>query len=362
MTPEQEARGAEMFASGASERQVAAELGVGAASAHRLRERLAAQAEPSAALNAEPTDAELATVRDEIAAALEAQQARAQASTQAVQDLERQQTDRLAAGLDAADLRPRLRDARDDLADWARSIALLRERLAEVDRRAGAIRMRQDLASLRAELDAAIAERAGVCARSGERQRAALAAVKAAAEEFCAVSADEVTAQERVTRLAARVTELAMQAGEPGADVPSAASTALGVSGHMSGPGLALSLVLNYARNGDVVAVAEQLGAASMWTPPAPPSAEEAERWQRMTEGRQAELERLRAAGKRGPVDDGDGRHVPVGLDHYGRPVDKFGNVLVPAGTLPHPMDVYQLNFAASRGSGAYGGGYRQHG
>lgn len=44
MTPEQEARGAELFAEGKSEREVASALGVGNGSAHRLKLRLEAEA------------------------------------------------------------------------------------------------------------------------------------------------------------------------------------------------------------------------------------------------------------------------------------------------------------------------------
>lgn len=49
VTPQQEQRGRELFAAGATERQVAAELGIGNASAHRLKLRLGITPAPAAA-------------------------------------------------------------------------------------------------------------------------------------------------------------------------------------------------------------------------------------------------------------------------------------------------------------------------
>jgi hypothetical protein len=365
MTPEQESRGAELFAAGKTEREVAAELGVGNASAHRLKLRLDAQdqadvpaedavlptpEEDAAAVDAVLEEAasdgalaELTRIRDEITTALETQVARAEASARAVNDLEQQQTDHLAAGLDASALRPRLRDARDDLADWARSVGLLQQRLAEVDEHIAAWHASKELDRMRGELDAAVAERDAVFARTGERMRAAVLAVREAAQEFTAALSDEREAEARAGQLAQAV----------GASVAAPVRTAISAPpGFDSGAPLALTRAIQEAYKGDVTAVARRLGEVNGWLPPGPPTPEELEQFRKVAEDRERMVAEAKAAASRGPRAPEEPQVASV--DHFGRPFDKFGNELVPRGSLPHPLDVYRIPVA-----GNYDSGYR---
>jgi Homeodomain-like domain-containing protein len=365
MGPEQEQRAAEMFASGATEREVAEALGCSASTAHRLRERLAAAEEtpagPGSGTLSDAVDdamrdgllAALAEKREEAAATLADLEARAQASRDAIAALEGERLELIGAGKDAAPLRARMTSARDDLADWETAAAMARQNLATADTRIAEVHAEAELAALRAELDAAVAERDRVFAMSGDRQRAAVAAVRAAAEDFCAVFADEDAAAAKVTSLMAGVVAGAQAAGEAAPPVPAPASTALAVPGDATGgPALALYRAITAARAGNVQSVAAQLGEAFGWLPPGLPTAEELEQRRKLAEYRQAELERLRKADKRIEVDEGPRL---VGLDHFGRPVDEHGNVYQPRAVIPRPDDVWTRPYAA----GNYGPGYR---
>jgi len=304
MTPEQEARGAELFAAGHSERQVAAELGVGTGSAHRLRMRLAKAEAAAEASEPEdpgtapcgqlsqnqgqnetvihrpggPTAAELAaelagleTQRDGLAETAQTHEERAAVSRSAVMDLEAERLAALEAGRDAAPLRPRIASARADMDDSATAAQMVRDRMAAIDERIAEIRGRQELARLRTELAAAVEDRDAVCSRSGDRQRAAVLAVRAAAEEFTATYTEEETAGLRVEQLAQAVSAWAAGFGEPLPDVPPAASTALAVPGDaMGGAALALVRATYRAREGSAAAVAVQLAEAFGYLPPSP--------------------------------------------------------------------------------------------
>lgn len=384
MTPEQERAGAELFAAGKSEREVAAALGVGNGSAHRLAMKLAARGEAAADPGPEMTEPEpsdtpsmlmtampepagedeaaglaaLGELRAALVEQLETHSGRADSSLKAVRDLERQRIEVLADGGDAAALRERIRDARADLDDWATATHLLSERLAAVDGRIAEINGRRELDAKRAELDAAVAVRDAVYARSGDRLRAAVAAVRAAAEDFCAVFAEEQAADARVMALAHAVAAGAQALGEAAPMVPAAVSTGIsvGAADAYAGPPLALTRALTRAQHGDVAAVAEQLGQVNGWLPPPPPTAEEIEQYRKVAADRARQLAELKAAAQSGPrVPE---QPVPVGTDQFGRPVDQFGNVLVPRGSLPHPMDVYREGYANGTG-GAHGSGYR---
>ncbi len=229
MTPEQETRGAELFAQGKSERQVATELGVGTGSAHRLRMRLAAKAEaggdstepvPDVPVDLEPVTpddgghadadlaaelAELETQRGELDRIAGVHEERAQASRSAVMELEAERLAALEAGRDAAPLRPRIASACADADDSATAAQMVRGRVAVIDERIAEIKGCRELAVLRAELAAAVAERDEVCARSGQRQRAAVLAVREVAEEFTATYREEEAAGRRMEQLAQAV-------------------------------------------------------------------------------------------------------------------------------------------------------------
>jgi hypothetical protein len=126
INPERRAKAFEMFAGGATERQVAVALGCGNATAHRLRQAFLdqqdpAQAAPEAITPAAPDFAarlaELEELRDRIAGVVTTHEDRAQASRTAVAALEAERLDMLAREVDAQPLRQRRRDAEDDLAD-----------------------------------------------------------------------------------------------------------------------------------------------------------------------------------------------------------------------------------------------------
>ena len=186
MTPEQEKRGAELFGASASEREVAAELGISASSAHRLKLKLDAEqadadgADPAPPETAEPEQHDDAVLQaadevlaDEAMTLLEAERARlagqleafhdrAQASWSAKQTLEQERDQLLVDTGDAAEVDQRLEAADRDLRKWVRGAELITPQLAEVNARIGQLAGHRELATLRAELDAAVAERDAV--------------------------------------------------------------------------------------------------------------------------------------------------------------------------------------------------------
>lgn len=215
LTEADEALGAELFAAGKSEREVADELGCSASTAHRLRERLGAvqdgtQDAPDAqdegsrfaltehrspwpegvavltfkgiprdsadgddserdepVLNEADTKAaaaravalrELGAKRDELAGQLADLEARSGASRQALVDLEARRVALLAEGKDAAPLRPLAQSARDDLADWEKTAELIAPQLAEVEAMIAGVHHEELLAAQQAERDRAARE------------------------------------------------------------------------------------------------------------------------------------------------------------------------------------------------------------
>lgn len=379
MTPEQERRGAELFAEGKPERQVAAELGVGAGSAHRLKLRLEAQRDgaeagqpppeiteprpvgqgaPVMLVQSKPAElAKLTAQREELAGQLANLEARSEASRQAVTDLQAERLQLLDEGKDAAPLRSRAGSAFMDLQDSETAAQRCRERLADADTRIAALQGQQELAGLRAELDAAVAERDEVYARSGDRQRAAVAAVRAAAEDFCAVAAEERATVDKVAALSTAMAQRALQLGDQAPMVSPAASTRLLAQGG-AGPELALTRAMHQAERGDIAAVARHLGEVNGWLPPGPPSEAERERWRQINEDRERQLAELRNRAAAGPQPIADNERVPVGVDHFGNPVDAHGNRLIPRHRMPHPLDVYGRGYANTTG-GSYGPGYQ---
>jgi hypothetical protein len=381
MTPEEERRGAELFAAGRSERQVADELGISASSAHRLRERLAAKdgdggdgeleltpvrrAYGSDVILDHPELAEIEAsgveIDDEaeravIAEVIETYAARADASRQALAKLEAERRELLDSDKDAAPLRPTIASVREDLADSEEAGQLARNRLAALEARIAERATRKELAQLKAQLDAAVAERDEVFSRSGDRQRAAVAAVRAAAEDFCAVVAEERATVDRVAVLSSAMTQRALQLGQPGPAVPPAASTRLAAQGGVGGE-LALTRAMHQAERGDVADVARHLGEANGWLPPGPPSAEEIERWQQFKADRERQAAELRNRADVGPQPIADHERVPVGTDHFGNPVDAHGNPLTLRNRMPHPADIWTSPGAFT--TGGYGSSYR---
>lgn len=375
LTEAEEQIAAGLFDAGRSEREVAEALGCSASTAHRLRLRLAGAQEPAEPADdgdgqgepqesQEPAgDAELAALRqlhDALAEQIATTAERATASSAAWQGLEAERLRILGEGGDAVQLRDRITSARQDMDDWATAAHLLTEKLTAVDARIAEIDARGELAALRAQLDAAVAERDAVFARSGGRQRAAVAAVAAAAEEFTAVFADESAADGRVTALAQGVAQLAARFGEALPEVPAPAVTAISVSVDQTfgyGPPLALHRALARAREGRTADVAEELGKVNGWLPPGPPTEAELEERRRIAEQREQQLAELKARTAAGPgASQADDRTVPAGFDVDGVPVNRYGDRLVPRGSLPHPLDVFRY---PSHGGGAYAPGYR---
>lgn len=196
---DEEERAALLFAGGATDRQVADALDVGAGTANRLRHRMAARiAELSggapadggrqleATVNALQTGLEISQAgeagwraellealrvqRGELLAALAAWQDRAQASRGAIAALDAERLELLAAGRDAAPLRPRRRDAEDDLADSTAAAGLVTARLAETEARIAGQEAEQRRI---AEQDALTAARAAAEAANAEGERLA---------------------------------------------------------------------------------------------------------------------------------------------------------------------------------------------
>jgi hypothetical protein len=294
LTDDEEERGAEMFARGASERQVAEALDVGAGTAHRLRDRLAGRIAELAALAAEgkPEEttvsnddggvrdevdaamrvellAQLGAKRDELTAQLADLGARADASRQALADLEAERLALLDNNQDAAPLRPRVASARDDLNDWLTAAGRVQQQIAIGEQRIAEVQAEQQLADMRAELAPAVAERDAAIRATGGRMAAAVLAVRAAAEEFTAALADEEAARGRAELLAAEVASLAGSLGLPGPDVPAEPeSTVLAIrGGDIGGPELALYRAMGAARNQSAPQVAAYLAEAFGWLP-----------------------------------------------------------------------------------------------
>lgn len=350
LTPEQEDRGAELYATGASERDVAEALGCSPSTAHRLRERLETQRDgggqeqaaggadgdleitevrpfapgeapsvvmltvlrPSAAGEAgapelavpqsSPEDeARLLALtgrREELAGTVAVCEERAAASRQAAARLDAERIEALAAGRDAQDLRPRRQNAEDDARDSDDMAVLMRQKLEAVDQEIGGICARRELARLRGELAAAESRRAVVCAGIGDRVRAAVAAVAEAAREVVAARADERAAGEAVSQLGQAVTAGALVLGEPGPDL-AATPESTWPSAPQDVTPVAWSRMCNAAAKGDTAWAAKEMAELLGWLPPAPPTAEElaeqSARYQEMAAFRQAELDRLRA-------------------------------------------------------------------
>jgi len=295
LTPDEEERGRQLFADGLSTRQVAAELGIGNGTAARLRQRLADRGQITPAAGDPETeettvtstpdvaaadvdedqadDAELAQLhqrQEELTAEATMYVERAEASRAAVSALEAERMQLLAAGQDAQQLRTRRRDAEDDLRDSVDAASIAQGALAVVGERIAAIEARQADRRLRAELADAVAERDQVLAGIGARQRAAVLAVRQAAEEFTQTFADEQRVMMRVDELAGRVA-----LGGPAPDVPLPVTTRLSVPGDAGARGpVALLRAMYQARDRNVTAVAEQLGVADGWLPPDPAEVE----------------------------------------------------------------------------------------
>lgn len=184
LTPDQEARGAEMYASGASERQVSEALACSPSTAHRLRERLQeASVAPSAttvtaeAAEAPPGDAAARVLEltglAETAAAAHAETAttvatfvgRAEAARAGAAALEQERGEILLAGGDAAALRGRMASARDDLDDCELAEQLARERLQAIEAHQATIAVQLAAAEQEAALEAAWQEAQALAAR-----------------------------------------------------------------------------------------------------------------------------------------------------------------------------------------------------
>ena len=291
LTTEQEQQGADLYAAGASERDVAEALGCSASTAHRLRLRLAqeaAPAAPAATVPAEPDTAEapgtpepgeaadaLSALRAQRAAqasVVEGLEQRQATSLQAMATLKQEQLGELAEGRANVGLRQRYRNAEDDAQDWATAAGLARDKLHMIDQRIADLEARQHLARMRGELALAVGDRAAAVSATGDRQRGAVLAMRDSAAEFVQAVADERAACQRVEDLAAAVTAAAVHLGEPVPDIPPATSTALWLHPDEAGAGGALALhrAINRAREGNAQAAAVHLGEAFGWLPPDP--------------------------------------------------------------------------------------------
>lgn len=358
MSPEQEQQVADALAEGLSQREAARRVGVSPTAVARVAARqpatqatepeettLTADHEDQAGPQLAELEAALAGKRQELAEALEVHQERARASESAIATLEQERLDGLRDGRDVVPLRTRRADAEANLADSRTVAAMIAGQLAEVGVQLAAIVDRRGLAQLRAELDAAVAERDAVASQTGPRQRACVEAVRAAAEGFVLALSDEREATGRVDELAAAVAAGAAALGEPGPVVPAAAGTGLWVSPDqaVTGGPLALLRALNEARTGNAQAVAIRLGEAYGWTPAPPPTAEEIAEWQ----ARQAEMALHRGPHQGQPWTRPDTSSVDV---------DAQGNELRQRPPRqPHPSDAY-LPHAAAVTTGWLGG------
>lgn len=347
LNAEEEARGAQMFGRGASERDVAEALGCSASTAHRLRERLAREAAPAAPADSEASgqappgvpgapepagapeaaeDAELAGLqrqRAEQADVVEGLEQREATSREAMATLDAERSAALAEGHADVSLRERFKNATEDAEDWAKGAALAREKLAGIDRQIQVVLDRQQRARELVELATLVEARDAVLAATGERQRSAVLAVRAAAEDFTAALAEERDAVRRVDELAGRIA-----LGGPAPGVPAPVSTALSVSvDYVAAQPTALLRAVSEARAGNVTAVARQLGECNGWLPP---SAELIE----------AERDRVLALRAQQPPAEAPGPvvHMPEGWG-ASVSVDQHGNPLRPPA--PRPADAY---------------------
>jgi hypothetical protein len=361
LTAEQEERGAQMFAAGHSERQVAEALEVGAGTAHRLRDRLAARIAQLAGQDHHDREtpvgteddgsvrdavddvmrggllAQLGETRDELIGQLTDLQGRAAASRQALDGLEAERIKLLASGQDAAPLRPRVASASADLADWQTAAGLVQQQIAIADQRIAEVQAEQQLAGMRAELAPAIAERDAAVRATGGRMAAAVLAVRAAAEEFTAALADETAARDRAELLAAQVASLAGSLGEPGPDLPAEPeSTVLAVrGGDIGGAELELYRAMGAARLGQAGVVARHLAEAFGWLPPT--RAEQAADAERMR-AQWAEMDRRMRQPKPAPQAWTRPDASSYDVDADGREVRPWGHR---PPIQPHPLDAY---------------------
>lgn len=366
MTADEERQGAEMFAAGRSERDVAEALGCSPSTAHRLRERLQSAGAVTGNQAGETTVstedgqqdgtaddslrdvvetalrgellAALAEQREQMAANLADLEARAAASGGAIAALDAERRLLLADGKDAAQLRPRVASAKDDLADWQTSAEIVRQQIALVDQRIVEVQAEQQLAELREQLAPAVAERDAAIRATGGRMAAAVLAVKTAAEEFTAALADEKAARDRVEQLAAEVASLAGSLGEQGPDLPAEPeSTVLSVgwAGHGGGE-LELARAMNAARQGRAELVAKHLAEAFGWLPPTKAEqAAEMEQWRQ----RNAEMDRQMHQPSPAPEPWTRQDTASVGVDQNGREVRYSPGYRPPRP--PHPHDAY---------------------
>jgi outer membrane murein-binding lipoprotein Lpp len=271
LTAEQETRGAQLYAGGATERDVAEALSCSPSTAHRLRERLdGGPAEPGG--QEDGAVDELTRQRDELAARVAALEARAEAARSQVATIELERREALARADDGASFAGRRRQALEEAEDAAESARVLSGEVARIEQQLAEDADRRELARQRDELAAAIAERDAVYAASGDRQRAAVLAVRDAAAGWVAVYTDERRTAGRVEQLAAEVTERAQRLGGPLPAVAPPASTRLTVSpaeSYSGGAGLALEQAAYAAQEGPSRAprVAELLGRANGWLP-----------------------------------------------------------------------------------------------
>jgi hypothetical protein len=368
LTDDQQEQAAQLFAGGASDRQVAEALDVGNGTANRLRHRLAARiAELTGRAPADGHEAQEAAVgdqdgtaedgvrdavddvmrgglleqlgekRDELIGQLTDLQGRADASRSALSALLAERLRILGEGGDAAQLRDRLDSARHDLDDWETSAGLVLQQIAIADQRIGEVQAEQQLAELRALLVPAVAERDAAIGATGGRMAAAVLAVKAAAEEFTAAMADETAARDRAELLAAQVASLAGSLGEPVPDLPGEPeSTVLAVrGGDIHGPELELVRAMGAAQLGRAELVAKHLAEAFGWLPMSrEDAAAEAEQWRE----KRAEMDRVMLAPQPAQQPWTRPDTASVGVDRDGREVG-YPGYRPPAP--PHPLDGY---------------------
>lgn len=118
--------------------------------------------------------AELGKQHDELTEKIASHAARAQASRDAIAALDAERIQLLAAGQDAAPLRPRRADAEADLADSETAGELVSAQLAAVDQRIAEVRQEQADAERQAERDQAAALGARLAPRAAAALRAAV--------------------------------------------------------------------------------------------------------------------------------------------------------------------------------------------
>jgi len=358
LTPEEEARGAAMFAAGASDRQVADALGIGTGTANRLRHRAGAPVSPEEPAAPGPRDdgqagelARLRELREAQAEAVRTFAERAAAQRLAVEQLDAERLAAIDEGRDAAPLRPRMRDARADLEDSEVSAALAHQRLRATDAEITRIGAERDAAAAEAQLEAAVAEGMALAAGGGAVLRSASDAVAAAAASLVAFRRDVAAAQDRIRS----AWQAATAAGRAGAAMPVLPDAALPapVPG-MTDAGLE-ALAAAWAQAGIVAAGGSQFSTATPLTvagqlarsggaygrlaaAEAARPAEEA-RARRLAAHRAAELAQLMARQAAGPgvvnLPPGARPLAAVGLDN-GRPVPPDPPLLRPG---DHPAE-----------------------